>query len=158
MYFKLTLLSLLALGCNWTAIFILTINLVIVTFGKRIFAAFLDFFSKEYNVVSDSMKVELFKELNDTKPEEKVWETQKENLEMFILFLIDFHPWNWWWLRVQLQVLGEGGFCSGGFKCYLIYPIPPPELGCRAQPPLCPLLRAKPCQVPKTGHTGFEAG
>ena len=71
MYFKLTLLSLLALGCNWTAIFILTINLVIVTFGKRIFAAFLDFFSKEYNVVSDSMKVELFKELNDTKPEEK---------------------------------------------------------------------------------------
>ena len=72
MYLKLSLLGLLALGCNWIAIVVLTFNLIIIVFGKRIFAAFLDFFSTEYNKVGDSMKVELFKELNDTKPEEKV--------------------------------------------------------------------------------------
>ena len=72
MYLKLCLLILLLLGCSWTATIILPFNVIIVLFGKRIFAAFLDYFSTKYNEVSDSMKIELFKELNDTKPGEKV--------------------------------------------------------------------------------------
>lgn len=72
MSLKLSLLGLLALGFNWSAIVVLTFNLIIVAFGKRFFAAFLEFFATEYNKVSDSMKMELFKELNDTKPEEKI--------------------------------------------------------------------------------------
>ena len=72
MYLKLCLLGLLLLDCSWTATIILTFNVIIVVFGKRIFAAFLDYFSTKYNEVSNSMKIELFKELNDTKPGEKV--------------------------------------------------------------------------------------
>ena len=72
MYLKVTLLALLFSGFSGLATFVLSFNLVIVIFGKRIFAAFLDFFSTKYNEVSDSMKVELFKELNDTQPGEKV--------------------------------------------------------------------------------------
>jgi len=72
MYLKVTLLALLFSGFSGLATFVLSFNLVIVIFGKRIFAAFLDFFSTKYNEVSDSMKVELFKELNDTQPGEKI--------------------------------------------------------------------------------------
>ena len=72
MYLKVTLLALLFSGFSGLATFVLSFNLLIVFFGKRIFAAFLDFFSTKYNEVSDSMKVELFKDLNDTQPGEKV--------------------------------------------------------------------------------------
>ena len=72
MYLKVTLLALLFFDFTGLATFVLSFNLLIVLFGKRIFAAFLDFFSTKYNEVSDSMKVELFKELNDTQPGEKV--------------------------------------------------------------------------------------
>ena len=72
MYLKVTLLALLFFDLTGLATFVLSFNLLIVLFGKRIFAAFLDFFSDKYNEVSDSMKVELFKELNDTQPGEKV--------------------------------------------------------------------------------------
>ena len=82
MYLKVTLLALLFFGFSGLATFLLTFNLVIVIFGKRIFAAFLDFFSTKYNEVSDSMKVELFKELNDTQPGEKV---KKHHHPFFIL-------------------------------------------------------------------------
>jgi len=72
MYLKVTLLALLFFDLTGLATFVLSFNLLIVLFGKRIFAAFLDFFSDKYNEVSDSMKVELFKELNDTQRGEKI--------------------------------------------------------------------------------------
>ena len=85
MYLKVTLLALLFFGFSGLATFLLTFNLVIVIFGKRIFAAFLDFFSTKYNEVSDSMKVELFKELNDTQPGEKVKKHPLLDVDLSIL-------------------------------------------------------------------------
>ena len=89
MYLKVTLLALLFSGFSGLATFVLSFNLLIVFFGKRIFAAFLDFFSTKYNEVSDSMKVELFKDLNDTQPGEKVKEAS-----IISCFLVDqfFEP------------------------------------------------------------------
>jgi len=68
MLLKCTILSLLFFGANYTAMFILTVNLALVLFGKKFFAAFLDRFKEKYNVVADPFKKKMFKELNEMKP------------------------------------------------------------------------------------------
>jgi len=72
MALKLVLLGLLCLGWTSIAIIILTVNLLISTFGRKFFAGFCSKFAEDYNGVSHSLKVELFKELNEMKPGEKI--------------------------------------------------------------------------------------
>ena len=72
MYFKLTLLTLLFLGWANVAILFLVVNLIISNFGKRIFAGFCAKMVDDYNKVSNPMKIELFKELNDMRRGEKI--------------------------------------------------------------------------------------
>ena len=48
------------------------INMIISTFGKRIFARFCSRFADQYNNVSHAMKVDLFKDLNEMKKGEKM--------------------------------------------------------------------------------------
>ena len=72
MYFKLTLLTLLFLGWANVAILCLVVNLIISNFGKRIFAGFCAKMVDDYNKVSNPMKIELFKELNDMRRGEKI--------------------------------------------------------------------------------------
>jgi len=72
MHLKLTVLGLLLLGWTSLAIFILLVNVIITTFGKWIFAKFCSDFASKYNEVSNSMKIDLFKELNDMKKGEKI--------------------------------------------------------------------------------------
>ena len=70
MHLKLTVLGCLLLGFDYLATFILFIN-IIITYGKKIFAAFLAKFSVKYNDVSDAMKRELFEELNNMEGEDE---------------------------------------------------------------------------------------
>ena len=142
MYLKVTLLALLFSGFSGLATFVLGFNLVIVIFGKRIFAAFLDFFSTKYNEVSDSMKVELFKELNDSQPGEKVKKHPSEGKEGEVTFsflkftrvnpalaflldpITDFNLGSWRRIWMQLQVLAQTCLSSGETRlvstlCYL---------------------------------------
>ena len=72
MYLKLTLLALLFLGWSNTAILFLVVNLTVSNFGKRIFAGFCAKMVDNYNKVSNPMKTELFKELNDMRKGEKI--------------------------------------------------------------------------------------
>jgi len=71
MHLKLTVLGCLLLGFDYLATFILFINIIIITYGKKIFAAFLANFSVKYNDVSDAMKRELFEELNNMEGEDE---------------------------------------------------------------------------------------
>ena len=48
--------------------FLLLVNLALMLFGKRFFAAFLDNFKAKYNIVADPFKKKLFKELNEIAP------------------------------------------------------------------------------------------
>jgi len=72
MYFKLLLLLLLWLGWVNLVIFLLLINLTVNTFGKKFFAGFCTSFAEDYNKFADPFKIELFKDLNDMKPGEKI--------------------------------------------------------------------------------------
>eukprot|EP00092_Neocalanus_flemingeri_P003012 GFUD01003221.1.p1 GENE.GFUD01003221.1~~GFUD01003221.1.p1 ORF type:complete len:259 (-),score=78.26 GFUD01003221.1:187-963(-) len=72
MYLKLTVLGLLLLGWTNLAIVFLLVNVIITNFGKRIFAGFCSNFASKYNDVSNSLKIELFKDLNDMKKGEKI--------------------------------------------------------------------------------------
>ena len=111
MYLKVTLLALLFFNFTGLATFVLSFNLLIVLFGKRIFAAFLDFFSDKYNEVSDSMKVELFKELNDTQPGEKVIFFSLKHLQSLKynhMLIVN--------ICVQISILEVGGGSGCNFK------------------------------------------
>ena len=72
MYFKLLLL--LLLWCGWVnlAIFLLIVNLTVTKLGKKFFAGFCTSFAEDYNKVADPFKLELFKDLNEMKPGEKI--------------------------------------------------------------------------------------
>ena len=72
MYLKITVLGLLLLGWTSLSIFILLVNIIISSFGKRIFAGFCSNFARKYNETSNSLKIELFKDLNDMKKGEKI--------------------------------------------------------------------------------------
>ena len=72
MYFKLALLLLLWFGWKNLSIFLLVINLMVNKFGKKFFAGFCSSFADDYNKVANPFKLELFKELNDMKPGEKI--------------------------------------------------------------------------------------
>jgi len=71
MYLKLAVLGCLLLGFDYLATLILFVNIIIIAYGKRIFAAFLDNFSVKYNDVSDAMKRELFEELNNLESDDE---------------------------------------------------------------------------------------
>eukprot|EP00092_Neocalanus_flemingeri_P091815 GFUD01116493.1.p1 GENE.GFUD01116493.1~~GFUD01116493.1.p1 ORF type:complete len:268 (+),score=82.37 GFUD01116493.1:28-804(+) len=72
MYLKLTVVGLLLLGWTNLAIVFLLVNVIIISFGKRFFAGFCTNFASEYNVASNSLKIELFKELNDMNKGEQI--------------------------------------------------------------------------------------
>ena len=72
MYFKLLLLLLLWFEWGNLSIFLLLINLIVNKFGKQFFAGFCTNFAEDYNKVANPFKIELFKELNDMKPGEKI--------------------------------------------------------------------------------------
>ena len=72
MYFKLVLLLLLWFGWKNLSIFFLVINLMVNKFGKKFFASFCSTFAEDYNKVANPFKIELFRELNDMKPGEKI--------------------------------------------------------------------------------------
>ena len=72
MYFKLLLLLLLWFGWENLSIILLVINLIVNKFGKKFFAGFCTTFAEDYNKVANPFKIELFKELNDMKPGEKI--------------------------------------------------------------------------------------
>ena len=65
MHFKLALLLLLLIGWTNVAIVILIVNFIITIFGKKIFARACSNFAVKYNEISDSIKIELFKDLNN---------------------------------------------------------------------------------------------
>jgi len=69
MFFKIVLFILLLLERTNLSIFLLFINIFIVYFGKRIFAAFLSQFPEDYNKISHSIKTELFKNLKNCLPD-----------------------------------------------------------------------------------------
>jgi len=54
------------------AIVILIVNFIITIFGKKIFARACSNFAVKYNEISDSIKIELFKDLNSMKEDEKI--------------------------------------------------------------------------------------
>ena len=72
MYFKLLLLLLLWCGWGNLAIFLLIVNLTVTKLGKKFFAGFCTSFAEDYNKVADPFKIELFKDLNEMKPGEKI--------------------------------------------------------------------------------------
>ena len=72
MYFKLLLLLLLWCGWGNLAIFLLIVNLTVTKLGKKFFAGFCTSFAEDYNKVADPFKLELFKDLNEMKPGEKI--------------------------------------------------------------------------------------
>jgi len=72
MLFKAIVLGVLLLGCNTTAILLLSLNLGLSTFGKKIFAAFLSDFVDLYNQTAEPFKLKLFKDLNQAKDGEKI--------------------------------------------------------------------------------------
>ena len=65
MHLKIVVLGCLLLGFDYLATLILFTNIIIITYGQKIFAAFLSNFSIKYNDVSDAMKKKLFEGLND---------------------------------------------------------------------------------------------
>jgi len=67
MLFKASLLCLLVMGFNTTAIILLSFNLFLTKFGKKIFAMFLSGFADKYNINADPFKKKLFAELNGIK-------------------------------------------------------------------------------------------
>jgi len=72
MFFKLLLLVLLWSGLTKVASILLAVNLVVATFGKRIFASLCNSIGQDYNIISHALKVELFTELNEMKAGETI--------------------------------------------------------------------------------------
>jgi len=72
MFFKLVLLVLLWSGWCKVASILLVANLVVVTFGKRIFASLCNSIGQDYNIISHALKGELFTELNEMKEGETI--------------------------------------------------------------------------------------
>lgn len=72
MQLKLFVLGLLLIGWTRLATFVLSVNIIITTFGKRIFARVCSKFADKYNDVSHGFKIDLFKELNDMKKGGKI--------------------------------------------------------------------------------------
>ena len=72
MLLKVLILGLLLIGWTRLATLFLSINMIITTFGKRIFAGFCSNFADKYNIVSHAIKVDLFKDLNEMKKGEKI--------------------------------------------------------------------------------------
>merc|ERR1712156_79905 len=72
MYFKLTLLLLLWYGWSTLAILLLLINMIVNKFHSKIFSIFCANLGDEYNMLTNSFKLELFKDLNEMKPGEKI--------------------------------------------------------------------------------------
>jgi len=70
MIFKCFMLVLLLLDLKLTTIVILSLHLIILAFGKKIFPAFMDGMVDDYNEVAEPFKRKLFKELNEMKPDE----------------------------------------------------------------------------------------
>jgi len=59
----------LLLDWKFSAIMTLSIHLIFLQFGKKIFPAFLGSVVEQYNEVADPFKKKLFKEINSMKPE-----------------------------------------------------------------------------------------
>ena len=72
MYFKLTLLLLLWYGWSTLAILLLLVNMIVNKFHSKIFSIFCANLGDEYNMLTNSFKLELFKDLNEMKPGEKI--------------------------------------------------------------------------------------
>ena len=86
MFFKATLLLLLFFGFRISSMFLLIVNLALMLFGKRFFAAFLDNFKAKYNTVADPFKKKLFKELNEiSSPDSKKIRVLEAGLYIFKL-------------------------------------------------------------------------
>jgi len=69
MLFKCLLLVMILLDLKYCSIITLSIHLVFLAFGKKIFPAFMDPIVVQYNEVAEPFKRKLFKELNEMKPE-----------------------------------------------------------------------------------------
>ena len=72
MYFKLTLLLLLWFDWTSLAILLLIVNMIVNKFHSKLFSIFCSNLGDEYNTLTNSFKIELFKDLNDMKPGEKI--------------------------------------------------------------------------------------
>ena len=72
MYFKIFLFLLLWFGWLNLSIIILSVNLLVNTFGKRFFAGFCSDFADKYNDIAEAFKTELFTDLNSMRPGEKL--------------------------------------------------------------------------------------
>ena len=72
MYFKITLLLLLWFGWLNLSILLLLVNMIVNKFHGKIFSILCSNMLEDYNNCSKPFKMELFKELNDMKPGEKI--------------------------------------------------------------------------------------
>ena len=72
MHFRLVLFSVLLFGWINIALILLLVNIVLTYFNKRMFARFCANMTEKYNEICDSVKEELFKDLNDHKKDEKI--------------------------------------------------------------------------------------
>ena len=72
MYFKITLLLLLWFGWLNLSILLLLVNMIVNKFHGKIFSILCSNMLEDYNNCSKPFKIELFKELNDMKPGEKI--------------------------------------------------------------------------------------
>ena len=72
MYFKFALLILLWFGWVNLSILLLLVNMIVTKFHSKIFSILCYNMQEDYNKCSKPFKIELFKELNDMKPGEKI--------------------------------------------------------------------------------------
>ena len=72
MYFKIVLLLLLWFGWLNLSIVLLLLNMIVNKFHNKIFSILCSNMLEDYNKCSKPFKIELFKELNDMKPGEKI--------------------------------------------------------------------------------------
>ena len=72
MYFKIALLLLLWFGWLNLSILLLLVNMIVNKFHNKIFSILCSNMLEDYNKCSKPFKIELFKELNDMKPGEKI--------------------------------------------------------------------------------------
>ena len=72
MYFKIALLLLLWYGWLNVSILLLLVNMIVSKFHSKIFSILCSNMAEDYNKVANPFKIELFKELNDMKPGEKI--------------------------------------------------------------------------------------
>ena len=72
MYFKIALLLLLWYGWLNLSILLLIVNMTVIKFHSKIFSILCSNMAEDYNKVAHPFKFELFRELNDMKPGEKI--------------------------------------------------------------------------------------